>query len=76
MKIRVEKRWADGSVMTWEASEAGDHVPLPLDGVVPDAVVEAMLAVLFPYRHTVRGDHDLRVRDAIAALAQALGEEG
>jgi len=55
---------------------AHTHVPLPLDAsAVPDAVVEAMLAILFPYRHTVRGDHDMRVREAIAALAQALGEE-
>jgi hypothetical protein len=55
----------------------GTHTALPLDAsAVPDAVVEQMLAMLFPYRHTVRGDHDLRVREAIAALAQALGEVG
>jgi hypothetical protein len=61
----------------WRESINGDHVPLPLDAsAVPDAVVEQMLAMLFPYRHTVRGDYDLRVREAIAALAAALGEEG
>jgi len=75
MKISTMDR--DGTFKEWCDDPNGTHVPLPLDAsAVPEKVVEQMLAVLFPYRHTVRGDHDMRVREAIAALAQALGEVG
>jgi hypothetical protein len=87
MKIIVDKRWADGTPMTWEESAVGTHVPLPLDAIaVSDAVVEAAAKGM----HEVRGDtrswdeihpHEriwclTDARAAIAALAQALGEEG
>jgi hypothetical protein len=68
---------------SWYESADGDHVPLPLDAsAVPDAVVEKVAqGIEGAYTAWVAGDDDMGLgvalsRAAIAALAQALGEEG
>jgi hypothetical protein len=64
----------------WVASADGTHVPLPLDGEVPDAVVDAVtLALSDAYDSWWRTSgvvslHGNMARAAIAALAAKLGE--
>jgi hypothetical protein len=76
----------------WRESEDGSHVALPLDAsAVPDAVVEVLAAWMFmdimpigysdgaTWARANKPDkkrYRERARAAIAALAQALGEEG
>ena len=67
----------------WIKHDHGTHVALPLDAsAVPDAVVEKVAqGIEGAYTAWVAGDDDMGLgvalsRAAIAALAQALGEEG
>jgi hypothetical protein len=54
----------------------GTHVPLPLDvDAVPDAAVEAAIEA-HDWDYKVFGMKRQAMRAAIAALAEALGEEG
>jgi len=68
---------------SWYEGKDGSHVPLPLDAsAVPDAVVEKVAqGIEGAYTAWVASDDDMGLgvalsRAAIAALAQALGEEG
>jgi hypothetical protein len=76
----------------WRESDHGSHVALPLDAsAVPDAVVELLAAWMFmdimpigysdgaTWARANKPDkkrYRERARAAIAALVQALGEEG
>jgi hypothetical protein len=67
----------------WRESDHGSHVTLPLDAsAVPDAVVEKVAqGIEGAYTAWVAGDDDMGLgvalsRAAIAALVQALEEEG
>jgi hypothetical protein len=84
MKIANMAAVADATMPgCWIKHEHGTHVPLPLDAsAVPDAVVEKVAqGIEGAYTAWVAGDDDMGLgvalsRAAIAALAQALGEEG
>jgi hypothetical protein len=61
---------------SWYEGKDGTHTPLPLDAsAVPDAVVEAAIEA-YDWDYKAFGMKRQAMRAAIAALAQALGEEG
>ena len=86
MKIANMAAVADATMPScWIKHEHGTHVTLPLDAsAVPDAVVVRARDAFSAHIESTtlvgavleNADVDLALRAAIAALAQALGEEG
>jgi len=65
----------------WYETRDGTHTPLPIDGSVSDDMVDIMCRELYgsdwdTIGPSFRVANRCHARAAIAALAQALGEEG
>ena len=73
MKIIKRPAFAGETAAVFVQHANGDTVPLPLDpAAVPDEVIEAATRAFLSAKYTTI---DGPMRAAIAALAQALGEE-